>query len=400
MSFIPLISEEASLASQVLENQLVSVFEAIQKSIVAAATTAASTTASSVNNYSCCGTYLDITTQIPYWVVIEKEDKGGEALTVFDFIQKYYDWLYCEEVCGGSDYLLENKLLDIIDIEKTKQSYRKRLYYTYFPEYRDGEQLSIGDAIVTDDTIAKFVKGIKLKFYVKKGSLESLKYFFKSLFSLENVLVRYPKKLILRLNAGAFFNSNFNFRGSTYEQTLQLENRENEIVGSYLNHNIIQDGSLYTDYSYIVNAGDTGDNGVTIRYQDLFKRIIHPAGLNAFLELDIDNYEPPGSTYVDEGTFCENSPLLINYYPYQLNTEYVDEDFFLRISGGVSYYGLTYTRGCTLTGPDLTKPCHFFPTWANGLTSYTKFFDIPIRGMFNLCRINTNINPNLSIPNC
>ena len=393
MSFIPLISEEASLASQVLENQLVSVFEAIQASIL----TAASTTASSVDNYSCCGTYLDITTQIPYWVVIEKEEKGGEALTVFDFIQKYYDWLYCEEVCGGSDYLLENKLLDIIDIEKTKQSYRKRLYYSYFPEYRDGEQLSKGDAVVTDDTIAKFVKGIKLKFYVKKGSLESLKYFFKSLFSLENVQVRYPKKLILRLNAGAFFNSNFNFRGSTYDQTLELENRENEIVGSYLNHNIIQDGSLYTDYSYIVNAGS---QGINITYQDLFKRIIHPAGLNAFLELDIDNYEPPGSTYVDEGNFCENNPLLINYYPYQLNTEYVDEDFFLRISGGVSYYGLTYTRGCTLTGPTINKPCHFFPTWANGLTSYTKFFNIPIRQMFILCRINTNINPNLLIPNC
>lgn len=393
MSFIPLISEEASLASQVLENQLVSVFEAIQASIL----TAASTTASSVNNYSCCGTYLDITTQIPYWVVIEKEEKGGEALTVFDFIQKYYDWLYCEEVCGGSDYLLENKLLDIIDIEKTKQSYRKRLYYSYFPEYRDGEELSIGGVVVTDDTIAKFVKGIKLKFYVKKGSLESLKYFFKSLFSLEDVLVRYPKKLILRLNAGAFFNSNFNFKGSTYDQTLELENRENEIVGSYLNHNIIQDGSLYTDYSYIVNAGS---QGVNITYQDLFKRIIHPAGLNAFLELDIDNYEPPGSTYVDEGNFCENNPLLINYYPYQLNTQYIDNDFFLRISGGVSYYGLTYTRGCTLTGPTINKPCHFFPTWANGLTSYTKFFNIPIRQMFILCRINTNINPNLLIPNC
>lgn len=393
MSFIPLISEEASLASQVLENQLVSVFEAIQASIL----TAASSTASSVNNYSCCGTYLDISTQIPYWVVIEKEEKGGEALSVFDFIQKYYDWLYCEEVCGGSDYLLENKLLDIIDIEKTKQSYRKRLYYSYFPEYRDGEVLSKGGAVVTDDTIAKFVKGIKLKFYLKKGSLESLKYFFKSLFSLEDVLVRYPKKVILRLNAGAFFNSNFNFMGSTYDQTLETENRENEIVGSYLNHNIIQDGSLYTDYSYIVNAGS---QGINITYQDLFKRIIHPAGLNAFLELDIDNYEPPGSTYVDEGNFCENNPLLINYYPYQLNIQYVDEDFFLRISGGVSYYGLTYTRGCTLTGPDTNKPCHFFPTWANGLTSYTKFFNIPIRQMFKLCRINTNINPNLLIPNC
>lgn len=395
MSFIPVISQETNAvvaAQALLESQLLNIFNVVEDTLLSSE----SLTANEVDNYTCCGRYLDINSQIPYWVVLEKEENGGESLSIFDFIQKYYDWLYCDEVCGGSDYLLEDKLLDIIDIEKTKESYRKRLYYTYFPEYRDEEDISTGDVIISDETIAKFVKGIKIKFYVKKGSLESLKIFFKSLFSLENVLIRYPKKQILRLNAGAFFNPNFNFSGSTANQGLTLENIENEIVGSYLNHNIIQDGALYTDYSYIVN---TSLNEVNQTYGPLFKRLIHPAGLNAFLELNINNYEPPGSTYIDEN-FCENSPLLINYSPYVLNTTYVDEYFFLRISGGISYYGLTYTNGCTLGSTFGAAPCSFFPTWANGLSEYTKFFDIPMRLMFSLCRINTNINPNLLIPEC
>ena len=40
---------------------------------------------------SCCPTYLDISSQIPFWVVIEKEERGGDVLTIFDFIQKYHD---------------------------------------------------------------------------------------------------------------------------------------------------------------------------------------------------------------------------------------------------------------------------------------------------------------------
>ena len=262
MSFIPVISQETNAvvaAQALLESQLLNIFNVVEDTLLSSE----SLTANEVDNYTCCGRYLDINSQIPYWVVLEKEEKGGESLSIFDFIQKYYDWLYCDEVCGGSDYLLEDKLLDIIDIEKTKESYRKRLYYTYFPEYRDEEDISIGGVIISDETIAKFVKGIKIKFYVKKGSLESLKIFFKSLFSLEDVLIRYPKKQILRLNAGAFFNPNFNFLGSTANQGLTLENIENEIVGSYLSHSIIQDGDITGNAATATTATTTSGNAAT-----------------------------------------------------------------------------------------------------------------------------------------
>ena len=349
-------------------------------------------------NSGCCSTYLDISPQIPYWVVVEKEERGGDVLTIFDFIQKYYDWLYCEESCNGSGYLLENKLLDIIDVERTSGIFRKRLYATYFPEYRDDEILRDSSFNkVTDEAIGAFVKNIKIKFYNKKGSLESLKLFFKGIFSYPSVnepevLIRYPKKRILRLNAGAFHNENFKFKGSTFSQTLELDNIENEIVGSYLNHNITQDGSLHTDYSYVVNSGLTSGS-----YIPLFKRLVHPAGLNGFFEINLDNYEPPGSTFIEEGEVCQLPTRLENYFPYELNTTYVDESYVLASSSGISYYGLTYTDGCS---SGATMPSHFFPTWALGIESYINFFEIPIDRMFVLCRINTNINPNTTIPDC
>ena len=391
-------NNEIVLASQTLEDRLSNVFDQIElyktENLILGAQADVT-----VNNYDCCSTYLDISDQIPHWVVMEKEERGGNALTIFDFIQKYYDWLYCDEECGGSDYLLENKLLDIIDIEKTKEKYHKRLYYSYFPEYESDEPLlNYDNAIVTNDSISSFVKNIKSKFYTKKGSIESLKIFFKSIFSLDPayIVVQYPKKHILRLNAGAFYLDNFAFRGSTHDQNINLEEIENEIVGSYLNHNRFQDGEVFTDYTYILNAIDNSS------YKDLYKRTLHPAGLNCIFEFDINLYEPPGTTYIEETAVCEENPLLMRYSPYALNETYVDESFALMLNGGITYYGLTYGVGCSLSDAIGfgSFPCHFFPNWSAGGESYTRFLDIPMSEMFRLCRINNNINPNISIPEC
>ena len=199
---------------------------------------------------------------------------------------------------------------------------------------------------------------------------------------------------LLRLNGGAFHSDKFPqaFYGSTYDQPLELDNIENEIVGSYLNHNITQDGSLHTDYSYVINSGLTNGS-----YIPLFKRLVHPAGLNLFSETDLLNYEPPGSTFIDEGEICQILVSMENYFLYELGTIYKEEGYFLRSNSGISYYGITYTDGCTGSP---AAPCHFFPSWSLGIESYSKFFDIPINAMFALCRINTNINPNISIPDC
>ena len=113
-------------------------------------------------------------------------------------------------------------------------------------------------------------------------------------------------------------------------------------------------------------------------------RTNHPAGTKCIFELEINEYQPPGSTFI-QNQLCE-IPLIRQYSPYKLNNEY-------------SSPGLTYTNGCTLAGDFGGTPCYFFPNWAERMTDYTNFFDIPIENMFRLCRINNSItNPNSEIP--
>ena len=49
-------------------------------------------------NYGC-DTQYNITEQIPDWVLQEKKERlenNQSTLSIFDFVQKYYDWLYCD----------------------------------------------------------------------------------------------------------------------------------------------------------------------------------------------------------------------------------------------------------------------------------------------------------------
>ena len=56
---------------------------------------AALSSTSAASNGTCCESgVLNIEKYIPYWIVKEKVDRGGDTLTIFDFIQKYYDWLW------------------------------------------------------------------------------------------------------------------------------------------------------------------------------------------------------------------------------------------------------------------------------------------------------------------
>jgi hypothetical protein len=341
---------------------------------------------------NCCITNFDISKQIPFWVIIEKEERGGNEITIFDFIQKYYDWLYCDLECGsGSNYLLEDKFLQVIDIEKTKERFVKRLYSTYFPEYRSTETLLDKDGDpVTIESLSSFVKSIKTRFYLKKGTAEALGIFFNKIFSIDQVSIKYPKKQILRLNGGAFYDSRFKFNAVTADRTLDPEAVANEIVGSRLNYNRFQDGNVFTDYSYILGVS----GGASAEYKNLYLRTNHPAGTNCIFELNVINYQPPGST-LEHFALCE-IPKLKNYYPYVLNQVYVPNNPL------GSFYGITYTVGCSLENTENSifgeEPTHFFPNWGEDMNEYTNFFHIPLNKLFLICRINNSINPNNSIP--
>jgi len=395
--FTPIIFNDANQnvqntllsAQQQLQQQLSSIFRQLETQSVLASTSSGQEDFSPTGT-NCCITNLDISKQIPFWVVSEKEERGGNEITIFDFIQKYYDWLYCDLECGsGSNYLLEDKFLQVIDIEKTRERFVRKLYSTYFPEYKSTETLldTDGDP-VTVESLSSFVKSIKTKFYLKKGTAEALGIFFNKIFSIDQVSIKYPKKQILRLNGGAFYDSRFKFNAVTADRTLDPEAVANEIIGSRLNYNRFQDGNVFTDYSYILGVS----GGASAEYKNLYLRTNHPAGTNCIFELNIDLYEPPGATYI-ETTTCQDVEIR-NYLPYQLNVDYTAYP----LSG---YYGLTYTIGCSLDPPFGSsfgnEPCFLFPNWTEETSQYSKFLDIPIEKLFRLCRIN-NLNPNANIP--
>jgi len=402
--FTPIIFNDANQnvqntllsAQQQLQQQLASIFTQLEENSVFSVQTLASTSTQQEDflptGTNCCITNLDISKQIPFWVISEKEERGGNEITIFDFIQKYYDWLYCDLECGsGSNYLLEDKFLQVIDIEKTKERFVRKLYSTYFPEYKSTETLlDIDGDPVTVESLSSFVKSIKTKFYLKKGTAEALGIFFNKIFSIDQVSIKYPKKQILRLNGGAFYDSRFKFNAVTADRTLDPEAVANEIVGSRLNYNRFQDGNVFTDYSYILGVS----GGASAEYKNLYLRTNHPAGTNCIFELNIDLYEPPGST-LEQTALCE-IPKLKNYYPYVLNQIYVPN------SPLDSFYGITYTVGCSLNNTEGSifgkEPAHFFPNWGEDMTEYTNFFDIPLIKLFLICRINNGVNPNSNIP--
>ena len=100
-------------------------------------------------NSQFCGTNFDISRYIPLWVVYEKQERisNGETtpISIFDFLQKYYNWLYCD-LEGGGQYDLSQALIDLIDIEKTKREYYKRFLFSFVPGVEETVLDNVTDA--------------------------------------------------------------------------------------------------------------------------------------------------------------------------------------------------------------------------------------------------------------
>lgn len=104
----------------------------IQEAITERSATNSDVDIDSITGTSCT-TNFDISRLIPLWVVREKNAlvAAGEtnAISVFDFLQKYYDWLYCDGE-DGAQYSLSNSLLDVIDVQKQeKNSYAEFILF-------------------------------------------------------------------------------------------------------------------------------------------------------------------------------------------------------------------------------------------------------------------------------
>ena len=318
-----------------------------------------------------CGRYFDISRYVPLWVVYEKNDDPDKrnAISVFDFLQKYYDWLYCDEQ-EGAQYMLSENLLNLVDIEKTRQEFFNRYIYTYVNGLGDGI-LQENGGTVTSASFVDFIKGIRREFYHRKTTIEGIRYFFKTLFAIddEQIYVYEPKQNILRLNGGRFANDKFKFVGYTgdYADT-------NNLAGSYLNNARFHDNDWIQEYSYLISVGISAD-----KYIEPYLNSAHPTGLRVVFERKISDYVAPDDGFISD-VVCE-FPKLKNYTAYQINTEYTTP--IGTAVDGSDLYGLNVCNGCTgYTG--FTGPTFYFPNWSGNI-SQTKFNDINIFDFFNLC---------------
>ena len=321
---------------------------------------------------TACVTNFDITRSIPQWVIAEKADKiaAGETgvISIFDFMQKYYDWLYCDST-DGAQYSLSSNLLDIIDIEKTREEFLSRIYSVYFNSF-PYDSVSANPNILLDLQKARdFIVNIKKTLHGRKTNLEAIRYFFTKLFTVseEDILVYFPKKDILRLNGGMFSNEYFSFASATgnYDQTNSL--------GSALNISRFQDNDWFHDWSYLIFLGHTQD---TSNLKDAYIQSLHPAGLRLVFGKQITDYQGPGVP--DENSRICEYPMLKNYAEYSMTLAYGSIGSIY----GITLYGLSGCTGCRLAG--FTGPTHVFPSWTGAITE-SRFFDINILRFIELC---------------
>lgn len=337
---------------------------------------------------SACVDNFDITRLIPTWVISEKHSKqsSGEAnvISVFDFLQKYYDWLYCD-LPEGAQYALGENLLNIIDVQRTREEFIGRIYNTYFHSFPFDDVKNDPDLALDLQKARDFIVDIRKNLHGRKTNLEAINYFFTRLFSIseEDIIVYYPKTDILRLNGGMFSNQFFNFTSATgnFETGTAL--------GSGLNISRFQDNDWFHDWSYLVFLNNQQENETL---KKAYIQSLHPAGLRLVFGKQISDYQGPGTA--DETSVVCEFPMLKNYAPYSMTLTYgeVGNKF------GITLFGLTGCSGCNgsyhvpaATG--FTGPVFVLPTWTGDIPQ-TRFFDINIVSFLQLCHSSGLTSPN------
>ena len=346
------------------------------------------------NTEETCGTLFDISSMIPSWVVYEKQQRANQnesTLTIYDFIQKYYDWLYCDSSSGGQ-YGLSKNILDLIDIKKTKESLIKNLYGTYAPSFNkifDSQTLNVGRV-----ELENFFQNIRFNFYHKKGTEEGIRKILTTLFVIdeEDIQIEIPKEYILRLNGGKFYNENFNFRTNVGDTGSYLE--KGDLSGSYLNFSKLHDNSWFHDYSYLVYFGDKYNGNDDL--EAVYRASNHPAGTHLIFGKQLSDFVPQ-SPEEDDGIVCEY-PMLKNYAPYRLGSTYPA----LGSINGITYYGISSCVGCCgASFSGFTGPTHRIPNWS-GTIIESIFNNINIQDFLVLCYTSgiTSPNDNLTCTGC
>jgi hypothetical protein len=273
----------------------------------------------------------------PFWLRQNTNDSSKLILMT----QKYYDWLSCGMTGNETSFF---NLESLIDIETIPNNLLKHQLFTYvngFPvnslKTDNNPEGNIDPALVK-----RFFDNIKVNLYTKKGTEESFKSVLYDLYGITatNISISYPKRFIMRLNGGRFdWMKDDNRTIGEYSSNPVSFNPQ--LVGSYLNHSVLQDNDLWQEYSYVLNIAGLSAG----LYETTVRPLVHPAGTKDFYDVKQQIFNP---LYDSSKTVTFETPVIGNYAFYNV----------------LSFQSLVGCCGCSgISGNTDPWPSHVFPYW-------------------------------------
>ena len=230
-----------------------------------------------------CAYPMRVEELFPYW--LRQNVQGSSNLLLMT--KKYYDWLSCGMSENSVSFL---NLEDLIDIETIPDELLKHQLFSYVNSF-PVENIKTADnpnGNVDPAGVRKLFDNVKINLYTKKGTEESFKLVLENLFGIpaNKVSISYPKRYVMRLNGGRFdWMRDDNSKSEPYTNNKSSYNPQ--LVGSYLNHSILQDNNLWQEYSYVLNISGLSADA----YQSTVRPLVHPAGTKDFYNVRQDIYQ-------------------------------------------------------------------------------------------------------------
>ena len=283
-----------------------------------------------------CNYLLDVESLFPFWMV---QSNKGKSNLIF-MTKEYYNWLTCYNP-GDVSVLNLEKLIDINDIPDNLLKYKIYEYINSFPVNKlQTSENPTGN--IDPLLVRRLFDNIKINLYSRKGTEESFKSILYDLYGInaDNISISYPKRYVLRLNGGRY-DWMRNDTSSIGEYSSNPASFNPQLVGSYLNHSVIQNNDLWQDYSYVLNVIGLSAG----LYQDTVRPLVHPAGTKDFYDL---NYDLFNNSNDNSNNVQYELPVIGNYAFYNL----------------FSYESLSGCCGCSgISSGTLPYPSHVFPNW-------------------------------------
>jgi hypothetical protein len=302
-----------------------------------------------------CTYPIQVEDMFPFWL---KNSSNGQSNLIL-MTKAYYDWLSCGVTGSSVSFLNLEKL---IDVATTPDNLLKNKLFSYINSF-PSEQIKTDTnptGKVNPENVKNLLDNVRINLYTKKGTEDSFKLVLQSLFDItaDKISISYPKRYVMRLNGGRFdWMRNESSNQEPYQNNTNGYNPQ--LVGSYLNHSIIQDNDLWQEYSYVLNISDLpADN-----YKEIVRPLVHPAGTKDFYNVRQDIFN---NIFDSSSVSKYEIPIIKNYAMYSILTS--------------SSPNVCDTCNDIATG--VTGPPHVFPSWDDEIS--TKYYSGMTFGMINI----------------